>query len=369
MSARRVIVLTGATGTTGSQVARALKFHHDANLTVRMVVRSAARHRDLATYGEVVEGDLADEASLATALRGAHGLFLLTPFAPSAPQLAQNAIRAAQAAKVDFLLRMSSLGASKGARVPVAKDHGVIDEAVKASGLPYAILQPSFFMQNLLTYNGRSLRESGVFYGASGGVGAYGAIHAGDTGEVAATILADPERHVNKSYLLTGPEAITDEQIARLATKVWGGATGEGREIRYQDLPMDKFKQKLIEQGVSVSGRDARGWMPTTMLRGCVVAVSVIQPSFIHSRVFPLPVRSLFSNPRSTCRRLLLLSSPPPPRLLLLQEFQASNASLFEQAKKSGHAKGVSPAVEQILGRRGRTFEEYLEEVKKAKLV
>jgi uncharacterized protein YbjT (DUF2867 family) len=294
MAARRVIVVTGASGTTGSLVARALKLHHDSHITVRMLVRSAAKQRDLAKYGEVHEGDLSDEASLREAFKGAHGLFLLTPFSPQAPQLAQNAIKAAQAAKIEFLLRMSSLGSSKGAKVPVAKDHGVTDEAVKASGIPFTILQPSFFMQNLFNYNGKALK-SGEFFGASGGKGPYGAIHAADTGDVAATILADPEQHVKKSYLLTGPEAVTDEGIANMASMMWG------RPIKYTDLAMDAFKAKLIENGVP--------------------------------------------------------------------EFQASNASMFEQAKKSGMAKGLSLSVMQILGRQGRTMAEYLEEIKKANLV
>ncbi|HLM72809.1 MAG TPA: SDR family NAD(P)-dependent oxidoreductase, partial [Polyangiaceae bacterium] len=146
------IVITGATGTIGQEVARALL---EAKEDVRILARDPSKVSELQRLGaEVVAGDLDDQASLERALQGAERLFLLTGFVESCVPQVRNAVEAAKAAGVRFILRMSAAGADPNSQFSLAKHHGESEDLVKGSGLAWAVIRPNFFMDNLLNYAG-----------------------------------------------------------------------------------------------------------------------------------------------------------------------------------------------------------------------
>src|SRR5688572_2351584 len=104
-----MFIITGASGKTGSVVARTLL---DAGEKVRVLARDPSRMKDLADRGaEVVRGDLWDEGSLSKALAGATGLYLLSPpdmgatnFVAQRRAQLEGVIRTVQAARVGHVV-------------------------------------------------------------------------------------------------------------------------------------------------------------------------------------------------------------------------------------------------------------------------
>jgi uncharacterized protein YbjT (DUF2867 family) len=250
MPAMAKIVITGATGTIGQEVARALLA---AKQDVRIVARDPNKVTELKELGaEVVAGDLEDKASLERAFQGGDRLFLLTGFVEDCVPQVKNAVEAAKAAGVSFILRMSAAGADPNSPHVLAKHHGTSEDLVKDSGLRWAVIRPNFFMDNVLNYTGSTIKAQSAFYGAAGeGKSAY--VSSRDVGESAAAILQDPEKHAGKTFDLSGGEAVSEADVARFASEA------AGREIKYINLSSDDFRGGAASNGLP-------GWMVDAMV-------------------------------------------------------------------------------------------------------
>lgn len=143
------ILVYGATGVQGRPTARQLI---EAGHHVRILARKPEAAAEFAALGaEVVAGDLSDPQSLARASAGMDGVFLLVPFVNPQPDHGINAIRAAREAGVKRIVWNTS-----GTIVPVETGNPGVDmrrpilAELEASGLDYAALQPTVYMENLL---------------------------------------------------------------------------------------------------------------------------------------------------------------------------------------------------------------------------
>jgi uncharacterized protein YbjT (DUF2867 family) len=143
---------------------------------------------------------------------------------------------------VKFILRMSAFGAHPDSPDGISREHGQCEELVKKSGLGWAIVQPTFFQDNFINFQGQNIVATGAFYGASAGQKtAY--IASEDIAASAAAILKSPDAHQGKTYVLTGPSAHTDAEVATLLGDVLG------RPVNYVDLPPEQFQGGLLAQG------------------------------------------------------------------------------------------------------------------------
>lgn len=257
------ILVTGATGTIGSQVARSLL---GRGVDVRVGLRDAAKGDALKAEGaEVVPLDFDEPSTLAGAFDGVDRLFLLTPFVETFLPQVEAAVAAAKTAGVKLVVRMSALGADPGADDGLSGQHGKAEELVKQSGIDWAVVRPTFFADNVLTYQGATVAQ-GSFYGASqGGKIAY--VSSRDIGDAAAAILADPTGHTGQTYTLTGPQPVSDEELAQALTAV------AGRDVSYVDLPGEQLLQGQVAAGapqwmaehlVTLEGVKAAGWAAAT---------------------------------------------------------------------------------------------------------
>src|SRR5215217_1603688 len=133
-----MILVTGATGQTGSYVVRSLLAR---GTSVRVFVRDAERARSL--FGDAVDvapGDFADPPSLRAALDGADALFLSGADDPRRKMWEIDAIDAAAAAGIGRLVRLSALPAAPGAPVAFWDWHGRIDDHLRRSGVRATVL-------------------------------------------------------------------------------------------------------------------------------------------------------------------------------------------------------------------------------------
>jgi len=234
-----MILVAGATGTTGGEVVRLLQ---EQGEPFTAMVRSAAKAEALQAAGiDAVVADLTDRVSLGQAMKGAESLFLLSASVADQADLQLNAVEAAEKASVGFIVKVSALGADPESPLALGRAHADVEEGLAASGIPHAILRPGSFMQNFLG-TAETIRGQDQFYGSSGD-GKIAMIDARDIAAVAVALLTG-EEHTGGVYPLTGPEALSNTEAAAVISEV------VGREIRYVDVSGDAFKARLLEAGL-----------------------------------------------------------------------------------------------------------------------
>lgn len=198
------IMITGATGTVGSALTQVLRGQGHAPTLLASNANSAA---SLAASGlEVRRADYLDRHSLEAAFAGIDRLFLLLPLVESKAQMAELALSAAKAAGVQFVLRSSGIGADPSSPYALMALQGEIDRMVAGSGIAHALLRPSSFMQNYITYHRHAIRSGGLYL--PDGEGRTSLIDCRDIAAVAATVLMNPADHYDARHELTGSEAL-----------------------------------------------------------------------------------------------------------------------------------------------------------------
>ena len=229
------LLFLGASGLIGSFVTPALI---KAGFSV-----STGGRRGLSVGGASgIAVDLRDPNGLARAMQGVATVALVLTDAPDMQTLGLNAVNAAKAADVQRLLWFSSFGAKRDNQARFSKRHPVIDEAVRSSGIPYTILRPNFLMQNFAFFYGDVIRTTGTIFLPLGDA-RVSHLDLRDLAEAAAAALTD-DRHINKTYDLSGPEALHTEEVA----EQMGAATG--RAIRYQPISVAEMESSLREAGM-----------------------------------------------------------------------------------------------------------------------
>lgn len=231
-----MILVTGATGTTGRAVVEALRRIGGARL--RLAVRDAAAVVLDGPGSEAVTFDFRDPSTFEPALRGGvRAVFLLRPPALARPQRDFGpfvvAMRRTGVAHVVFL---SVRGA---ATVPVLPHRG-IERLIEASRLPFTHLRPSDFMQNLLTVHREDIRDRGEIW-APAGCGRAAWVDVRDVAEVAARILAEGG-HLGQAYALTGPEALDFRAAAALLSD------RIGHPVTFRDPSLPAFVRRALSR-------------------------------------------------------------------------------------------------------------------------
>lgn len=228
------IAVTGSTGRLGGQVARLLA---GQGIEQRLLVRSPERAPQL-PGAEVVECRYEDTPATRAALTGVDVLFMVSA-AESADRLAQHRafVDAAAAAGVQHVVYTSFVGAGPDSGFTLARDHGATEQHLRASGMVTTMLRDNFYSDIFPLF-----ATDGVIGGPAGD-GRVAAVAIADVAEVAATVLADHAAHRDAVYELTGPEALTLDEVAEAITR----ATGE--PTRFEDETIEQAHASRAHYG------------------------------------------------------------------------------------------------------------------------
>ena len=227
-----MILVTGGTGSTGSELLGRLS---RGGVAVRAMVR---RRRGGALPGvEFVDGDFDSEPSVERVLDGIERAFLVTNSSERAESQQLAFVEAARHAGVRHMVYLSQLRACKGSPVRFLRYHGVVEEAIAASGMAHTMLRPNLFMQGLLFLRSTILSEGRFF--APLAEARVSVVDVRDVAAVAAAALTQTG-HEGKTYDITGPEALTQAEMATQLSRELG------RRILFTDVPEAAMREVLL---------------------------------------------------------------------------------------------------------------------------
>lgn len=224
------IVVTGGTGTVGSQVVAALL---GRGADVAVLTRDEAKASALPEGVRGVVGDLQDPAAARSAFKGAQAVFLLNALGPCELHEALLALAGARAAGVRRLVYLSVFDVERAPHLPHFASKIAVEGAIKASGVEYTILRANNFYQNDYWYRDAMLRY-GVYPQPLGGIGV-SRVDVRDIGEAAAIALSE-DGHSGVTVNLCGPDPCTGQGTAAAWSRVLD------REIAYGGEDMDAWE-------------------------------------------------------------------------------------------------------------------------------
>ncbi len=257
------ILVTGATGNIGGRVAEQLIA---AGERPRVLVRSDAKARQrFGDRADILVGDLREPRSLQSAFEGIDAVFLVN----SGPDIARHdeaAARAAQAADVTRIVKLSAMGArSETSTAALGWWHAAGEAAIRASGVAFTFVQPAGFMTNALAW-AASIKAEGAVR-ASTGDGRIAMIHPDDIAAVAAQALTT-NRFDGESLPITGPQALSYGEM----TATIGSALG--KELVFQSISDAEARARLIEHGMPLTIADALVGLWQSVREGRVAGVT-----------------------------------------------------------------------------------------------
>jgi uncharacterized protein YbjT (DUF2867 family) len=226
-----MILVTGASGTVGSEVVKAV-----GGRSARVRAGYRTRPQNVPAGVESVKLDYERPETIRPALQGVETVFLLSNTVEPEKKVVDEAKRAG----VERVVKLSVAGAAEEGFI-FARWHRAVEKYIEASGLAWTFLRPGSFMQNVVNYMGETIRVQSAIYSPAGD-SAIAHIDARDIGAAGARVLAE-KGHEGKAYQLSGPAALTYGQIAGILTRVLG------REIRYVPISFEQYKQALTAAG------------------------------------------------------------------------------------------------------------------------
>jgi uncharacterized protein YbjT (DUF2867 family) len=228
----------------------------------RLLVRSPAKAPALQA-AEVVQISYGDDRAV-DALRGVATLLMVSG-AEAADRLEQHRrfVDAAAAAGVQHVVYTSFQGAAPDCTFTLGRDHHATEEHIRRSGMGFTFLRDSFYLDVLPFF----VSEDGVLRGPAGN-GRVAAVAREDVARVAVQVLLDPAAHRGATYDLTGPEALTLDEVAETITRV------TGRDVTYHDETIEEAYESRRRWPAPDFLYDAWVSTYTAIARGEVATVS-----------------------------------------------------------------------------------------------
>ncbi|MEZ4862903.1 MAG: NmrA family NAD(P)-binding protein [Caldilineaceae bacterium] len=236
-----MILLTGAAGKTGRAVSQALV---EQGQSVRAFVHRPAQRQPLLELGvqEVFVGDLRDGNALRQAVAGVRAIYHICPNVhPDEVAIGRDLIAAARAAEVAHFVYHSVLH-PQTETMPHHWNKLRVEELLLGSGLPFTILQPTVYMQNLLA-GWQSIVEEGIYTIPYPVTCRLSLIDLADVGAAAAQVLTTPG-HLYATYELAGTEPLAQSEVATILS------TGLGRPVEAKTLALAEWERNARAAGM-----------------------------------------------------------------------------------------------------------------------
>jgi len=229
------VMVTGALGNVGGYVAKYL-INNGQDVVVADINVEALQGK----YGDKVKSvffDFTDSKTFSTALQDVDRVFIMRPPHLGKPEDLKPFVEALKSKDGIKLVSFLSLIGVENNPVP---PHHKIEKYIEQAGLPYCHIRPSFFMQNISGIHAFEIKHfDRIVVPVKRALTSF--IDAEDIGEITAKVLSEPDKHQNRGYSITGPEAIDYYTASKILTEELG------REIFYANPKPSLAKKYWIE--------------------------------------------------------------------------------------------------------------------------
>jgi Predicted nucleoside-diphosphate-sugar epimerases len=239
-----MILVLGATGSTGGEVARQLIA---AGVTPRLFVRNRSKAVEFEGKADIREGDITKESTLRSALAGIEKLYLVAN-GVEGRDLEKRAIDAAAEAGVRHVVKLSAITADSPATT-FAKWHAEIEMHLMDSEMEWTMLRPGSFMTNAFIFWVNTIKSECVMYQSTGD-GKWPSIAAEDIAAVAVKALTEPG-HEGRGYTFTGSESMNGMEYADVFSNVLG------KPVKFIDVAPEAYKEQMIQSAMPMEYVDA----------------------------------------------------------------------------------------------------------------
>jgi uncharacterized protein YbjT (DUF2867 family) len=229
------VLVTGGTGTVGSQVVRELAAR---GVETRVLTRHPEKAKDLPKGAQVVQGDLLSPATIRSAFSGMDGVFLLNPVSATEAHEGLMAVNGIRLGKVPRVAYLSVHRVDEAAHLPHFGGKIAVELALKEAGVAGAILRPNNFYQNDYWLKDVILGY-GVYPQPLGDVGV-SRVDVRDIAEAAAIALTS-DRPGLETINLVGPTAHTGKSTA----EVWSRELG--KPVAYGGNDLDAWERQATQ--------------------------------------------------------------------------------------------------------------------------
>jgi uncharacterized protein YbjT (DUF2867 family) len=287
-------VILGATGNTGSVVAKTLL---DRGKKVRVVGRDSKKLAPFVSRGaEAFAADVLDAEALSRAFAGAEAVYALIPPLMTSPdfrayqeQVSDSIAKALQTAGITHAVTLSSVGADKPDKTgPVAGLHSMESKFARIKGLNALHLRAGYFMENTLAQIG-VIQGFGMMAGPVRADLALPMIATKDIGAAAAEALVRLDFRGQQTRELLGQREITYNEVS----KIIGSAIGKPA-LAYLQLPDEQVIQAMSGMGISKNMATLLCEMSASLNSGYMKALEVRSAANTTSTSFETFVQEVF---------------------------------------------------------------------------
>ncbi len=236
------IIVFGVTGTVGTEVLRLLS---KRNCMVRGVLRTPTRKVPIVLDGDnsnisYVSADVRSKEQIRKVCLKADAIFMLTETSPLQITFETNIIEVGQELGIRRIVKLSAPRIPSNIYVEVSDWHRQIEKTLASSGIDHCFLQPHSFMQNW-ERNTFTIKYFGKIYGVMGNA-ERNYVDARDVAEVAVKYLLKESALKGVAVIISGPEAISHENMAKRISHV------TNKKVVYENIDREEFLRKLTKQ-------------------------------------------------------------------------------------------------------------------------
>jgi uncharacterized protein YbjT (DUF2867 family) len=248
-NSRNIILVTGATGTTGREIVRKLS---ESGAHVRVLVRDIAKAQALSLdslpHVTVFEGDLGNSESLGPVLSRVDKAMLISSSNPEMEDVQINFIETAKKFNLNHIVKLSGIIADINSPFRYARMHAEIERRLENSGISFTHLRAGEFMQSYFRQVPNIIERDSLFLPMENQ--RIASIDVYDVAEVAVRILTGMG-HKGNVYPVTGTEALTIYEVAEKFSAVLG------RKINYVNISPEDANKARRDAGMSEYTVDA----------------------------------------------------------------------------------------------------------------